>query len=217
MLEAELFALLERTTDAAFSVTEEGEIVSWNHAAQKLLGYSATEAVHKTCYDILEGMGPLGTRVCHQHCSVAECAGGSTEIPNFDMHMKTRSGERRWVNMSTLVFDNQRTGRRLLIHLAHDVTEQQKSEELMRKMLDLSKQFRSMGEGSVHAEPVSPLWEKGKNILRLFAEGKDSDEVAHVLGISGQTLRNHLHHINPKLRTHNRLEAVMNAMQRKLI
>ena len=37
------------------------------------------------------------------------------------------------------------------------------------------------------------------------------------LGITAQTLRNHLHHINQKLRTHNRLEAVMNAIQRKLI
>lgn len=56
-----------------------------------------------------------------------------------------------------------------------------------------------------------------RHILRLFAEGKDSDEVARSLGISPQTLRNHLHHINQKLRTHNRLEAVMNAIQRKLI
>ena len=217
MLENELFALLERTTDAAFSVTEEGEIMSWNKAAEKLLGYPRGEAVHKTCYDILEGMGPLGTRVCHQHCSVTECAGGSTDIPNFDMSVKTRSGKRLWINMSTMVFDNQRTGRRLLIHLAHDVTEQKKSEELTHKMLDLSKQLSSLGEGSVHAEPVSPLSEQEKGILRMFAEGKDSDEVAHVLGISPQTLRNHLHHINQKLRTHNRLEAVMNAIQRKLI
>lgn len=40
MLESELFALLQRTTDAAFSVTEEGEIVSWNKAAERLFGYS---------------------------------------------------------------------------------------------------------------------------------------------------------------------------------
>jgi len=45
MLESELFALLQGTTDAAFSVTEEGEILSWNKAAEKLLGYSAAEAV----------------------------------------------------------------------------------------------------------------------------------------------------------------------------
>lgn len=217
MLESELFVLLQGTTDAAFSVTEEGKIMSWNKAAEKLFGYSAAEAVHKTCYDILEGVGPLGTRVCHQNCSVAECAGNSTEIPNFDMSVKTRSGERLWINMSTIVFDNQRTGRRLFIHLAHDITEQKKSEELTHKMLDLSKQLTSVGEGTVRASPISPLSEQEKHILRRFAEGKDSDEVARILGISPQTLRNHLHHINQKLRTHNRLEAVMNAIQRKLI
>jgi PAS domain-containing protein len=78
MLESELFALLEGTTDAAFSVTEEGEILSWNKAAERLFGHPRAVAVHKTCYEILEGMGPLGTRVCHEHCSVVECAGGNT-------------------------------------------------------------------------------------------------------------------------------------------
>jgi Fe-S cluster assembly scaffold protein SufB len=41
--------------------------------------------------------------------------------------------------------------------------------------------------------------------------------IAKALGISSQTLRNHLHHINQKLRTHNRLEAVMHALHRRLI
>src|SRR5579872_7437541 len=171
--ENELFALLQGTTDAAFSVSEEGEIKSWNKAAEKLFGYSAAEAVHKTGYEIPEGMGPLGTRVCHRQSSVAECVGGSADIPKFDMSVKTRSGQRVWINMSTLVFDNQRTGRRLLIHLAHDVTEQKKSEELMHKVLDLSKQLSSVGEASVRAAPISPLSEQEKHTLRLFAAGKD--------------------------------------------
>ncbi len=218
MLESELFALLQQTADAAFSVTEEGKIVSWNKAAERLLGYPASDALHKTCYEILEGMGPLGTSVCHQHSNVSDCVGGNTsEIPNFDMSVKTRAGERLWINMSTIVFDNQRTGRRLMIHLAHDVTAQKKNEEMMQKMLDVSKQISSMDEAPVRAEPVAQLSEQEKHVLRMFADSKDSDEVAHALGISPQTLRNHLHHINQKLRTHNRLEAVMNAMQRKLI
>jgi len=217
MLESELFALLDGTTDAAFTVTEEGKILSWNKGAEKLFGYPSTAAVHKTCYDILEGIGPLGTRVCHQHCSVIECAGGKSDIPNFDMSAKTRSGKRLWINISTIVFNNQRTGRRLLIHLAHDITERKKSEELTHKMLELSKQLTSLGKGSVDAEPVPALSEQEINILRMFAEGKESGEVEHTLGISPQTLRNHLHHINQKLRTRNRLEAVMNAIQRKLI
>lgn len=217
MLETELFALLEHTSDAAFAVSEEGEILSWNKGAEKVFGYPASEVLHKTCHEVLEGIGPLGTRVCHQHCSVVECTGGNTDVPNFDMSVKSRSGKRLWINISTLVFDNPRTGRRLLLHLAHDITEQKKTEELVRAMLDLSKQLTAAGESAVRAAPVSPLSEQERQILRMFAEGKDSDDVAKALAISPQTLRNHLHHINQKLRTHNRLEAVMNAIQRKLI
>jgi PAS domain S-box-containing protein len=217
MLETELFTFLEGTSDAAFSVTEEGQIQSWNKAAEKLFGYSRSQALHKTCYQLLEGMGPLGTRVCHQHCSVAECAGKGTDIPNFDMSVKTSSGERLWINMSTVVFDNRRTGHRLLIHLAHDVTAQKRSEELTQKMLDLARQLGSAEPAGSRAAPAVALSEQEKQILRLFAEGNNAAKISRRLQISSSTLRNHLHHINRKLRTHNRLEAVMNAIQRKLI
>ena len=217
MLESELFALLERTNDAAFAVTPQGEILSWNKRAEKLLGYQANEVLHKTCFDVLEGVDPLGTHVCHQHASVLDCAGGKTDIPNFDMSVKKKSGDRLWINMSTLIFDNPRNGQRLLLHLAHDITEQKRAENLVRTMLEVSKQLTVAGETSVRAAPISPLSEQEIQILRMFADGKDSDGVARALEISPQTLRNHLHHINQKLRTRNRLEAVMNAMQRKLI
>jgi PAS domain S-box-containing protein len=217
MLESELFTLLEGTADAAFTIDQEGGIRSWNKAAEKLFGYNAGEALHKTCYELFEGVGPLGTRVCHQGCSVVECARKETEIPNFDMSTNTRTGKRIWINISTIVFNNPRTGRRLLVHLAHDITEQKTTEELVHKMLNLSRELTGVGETAVRAAPAPSLSDHEKQILRLFAEGKESADVGHHLGITAQTLRNHLHHINQKLRTHNRLEAVMNAIQRKLI
>lgn len=72
-------------------------------------------------------------------------------------------------------------------------------------------------DGAAHAAPVSPLTDHEVRILRLFANGKNSSEIARTLGITLPTLRNHLHAINEKLRTHNRLEAVMHAMKRGLI
>jgi hypothetical protein len=39
----------------------------------------------------------------------------------------------------------------------------------------------------------------------------------YALGISLQTLRNHLHYVNEKLGTHSRLQAVMHAMHHKLL
>ena len=217
MLESELFTMLERTADAAFAISEDGEIHSWNKAAERLFGFPADEVRNKTCFEVLQGTDSLGTRVCHEGCSVMECAGKQVEIPNFDMSEKTRSGQRIWINMSVIIFDNPRTGRRLLVHLARDISEQKKTEQLVHKVLDLSQQLSQLGESSGRTAPVSDLSEQEKHILCRFAEGKSSANIAKSLDISPQTLRNHLHHINQKLRTHNRLEAVMHAIHRKLI
>ena len=218
MLESELFAFLEGTTDAAFSVSEQGKILSWNGAARRLFGYSSSEVLGKSCFQILHGRGALGTEVCHEGCSILECTAGQTEIPNFDLEVSRRSGERLWVNLSTVVWQNPRNQHRLVIHLAHDITRQKKTERATEKMLKMTHQFSKVAEDNAPAvSPVAALSEQEAEILRLFASGKNSPEIAKSLQISLQTLRNHLHHINQKLRTHNRLEAVMHAIQRRLV
>lgn len=131
--------------------------------------------------------------------------------------MISRSGERLWINVSTLVFHNQRSGQKLVIHLAHDITEQRKQDDLFRQVFSLSKEVCNIGERVGKAARVQPLSAQEIEILKMFAPGSGPSETAKELGISPQTLRNHLHHINQKLRTHNRLEAVMHAMQRKLL
>jgi DNA-binding CsgD family transcriptional regulator len=65
--------------------------------------------------------------------------------------------------------------------------------------------------------PVEPLSEHERRILKLFSEGNNATTIARTLKISPQTLRNHLHRINQKLRTHNRLEAVTHAQRRGLL
>lgn len=217
MLEQELFDLLERTADAALSVTDRGEICSWNQAAEKLFGYSRAEALEKNCYNLLQGRGTLGTKVCGESCSIRDCAAKHIDIPNFDLEVRTRSGRRLWVSVSTLVYDNSRNHRQLIVHLMRDISARRRSEELLRKMTALSRQLIAIPDVIGHPAPVSPLSEQEKEILRMFSVGKNSTEIARKLGITLQTLRNHLHHINQKLHTHNRLEAVTHAIQRKLV
>ncbi|MBZ5620562.1 MAG: PAS domain S-box protein [Acidobacteriia bacterium] len=217
MLELELFAFLERTSDAAFAVTEQGEIRFWNKSAQKLFGCLASEALNRTCHDVLDGRGALGEQVCSGGCSVQLCAAQHRDIPDFDLEVKTSSGSRLWVNVSTIVFEEPRRNRLLIVHLARDISHRKKKEELLAKMLDLSKELAASSGHADGLAPVSPLSEQEQRILRLFAKAKNSTEIARKLGITLPTLRNHLHSINEKLRTHNRLEAVMHAMQRGLI
>lgn len=217
MLEQELFDLLKGTADAAFAVTREGEICSWNAAAEKLFGYSEKEALQKTCYELLHGKGVLGTQVCEAHCDIWKCTSNSENVPNFDLEAKTRVGRRIWVNLSSITYRNSRTGRTLIVHLARDISEQKHREEMLQRMIEVSREVSHIPEIAGNLSPMVPLSEHELEILRLFAQGKNSAEIARTQGITLPTLRNHLHHINQKLRTHNRLEAVTHAIQRKLL
>ncbi len=217
MLEAELFAFLENTADAVFAVRETGEICFWNHAAEVLFGHPADEVLGKTCSDVLHGIGALGTDVCLEGCAALQCAKPASHIPNFDLNVTTRSEKRIWINLSSISYLNRRTGRSLLVHLVRDISAQKKREEVFARMLAISKEVANLEDTVEGVAPVAPLSSQELEVLKMFAVGATAPRIAKALGISPQTLRNHLHHINQKLRTHNRLEAVMHALQRRLI
>ena len=218
MLESELFALLEQTADAAYTVTDDGEIRSWNHAAERLLGYTASEMVGRHVDEALEARDALNTPVLAggadsrvRRCDDSDCA-----PPNFDLQVRTRSGARMWVSVSTIVHENRRTGRRLFVRLAHNIDQSRRNEELLGRLLEVTRQHVLPRDATRHA-PVDELSDQEHRILEMLASGINSMTIAGKLGISAQTLRNHVHHINRKLRTHTRLEAVTHAQRRGLI
>jgi len=219
MLESELFALLEHTADAAYTVTADGEICSWNHAAELLLGYPPDEVLHLNIDDVLKARDAMGTSALGGGSDAttrnwSEMAGG---VPNFDLEVQTRASEKMWVNVSTIVFNNPRTGRQLFVRLMHEDSQRHRNEELVKRMVEVARELILLSENAASHAPVTPLSEQERRILALFAEGSDPSSIASKLNISAQTLRNHLHHINRKLRTHNRLEAVTHAQRRGLI
>ncbi len=219
MLETELFALLEHTADAAYSVTNDGTICSWNDAAVRLFGHTAAQVLQRNIDDLLDARDTLGTDALAGGLEAAtrRWDGASGGIANFDLEVATRSGDRIWVNVSTIVFDTPRTGRRLFVRLARDMTDRRRTERLFTDMLAIARDVVALtGETPDHA-PVEPLSTQERRILTLFAAGRNPGDIARKLKISPQTLRNHLHRINRKLRTHTRLEAVTHAQRRGLI
>jgi PAS domain S-box-containing protein len=219
VLETELFTLLEQTADAAYTVTKDGEICSWNRAAERLFGYPATEVLGRHIEEVFDAFDALGTEplVGRDETAVRDPEASGSGIPHFDLDVRTRSGARLWVNVSTIVFDNRRTGRRLLVRLARDITQSRLNATLVTRLLDAARQIVALADDPSQHAPVAALTDHERRILTLFAEGNNSASIARKLGISAQTLRNHLHHINRKLRTHSRLEAVTHAQQRGLI
>lgn len=217
MLEQQLAELLEGTTDAAFAVDLQGEVRTWNKAAEKLFGYPASCAIGKSCAALIGGRIAPCTPVCCESCDLLGCARNGREVSNFDMEIKTRSGELVWVNVSLLVAYNERTQRTLAVHFMRDVRERKKAEYLTGEVLRMAKNLVSSAEESTALPPISQLTAQERNILRLLAAGKTTKEVTSELQISLQTLRNHIYHINQKLHTRSRIEAIMQALKRGLI
>jgi len=217
MLDRDLFNLLEHTTDAAFAVTDAGEICSWNSSAEALFGFGHNEVIGKTCFEVFKGLDVLGTLMCKERCHVRECAAHHAPIPDIDLEVNTRNGGRIWVNMSTLVHEDPKTGRRRIVHLARSIEDRRRADAVVQQMLVVSKQLAEASDRSLRPAPVNPLSEQEHRVLHRFSEGKSPADIVRELEISPQTLRNHLHHINQKLGTHNRLEAVTHAIRRKLI
>jgi PAS domain S-box-containing protein len=219
VLETELFELLEHTADAAYTVTTGGEIRSWNRAAERLFGHPARDVIGRHIEEVLDAYDALGTEplVGANDTAVRDLNRAGGGIPHFDLDVRTQSGARLWVNVSTIVFDNQRTGRRLLVRLARDIGKSRLNTTLLDRLIGAARQVVALADDASEHAPVESLSDHERRILKLFADGKNSATIARTLQISPQTLRNHLHHINRKLRTHSRLEAVTHAQRRGLI
>jgi PAS domain S-box-containing protein len=217
MLERQLTELLEGTTDAAFTVDLQGQIRTWNKAAENLFGHPASDAIGKSCMSFVGGRIEGRTCVCRESCDVLECVRAGRDVSNFDMEISTRSGRRVWVNVSLLVTYDEHTERRLIIHLMRDIRRRKKAEQLTSEMFEIAKKLVSTAQRSGELPPVVPLTAQEKKILGLFASGRATKEVAEELQISVSTLRNHISHINQKLHTRSRTEAVMQSLKRGII
>lgn len=209
-----LYRLLQRSRDAAFALTPLAEVWTWNAAAEALTGIRAEEVIHEPFAAKIEAHGPLGRPLNADYCERAIRDGGAA---SFDLELRAASGHWIWLNVSVLVFEPLRNSPAIVVHLAHDITIARRQHALLDRLIGTAREIAEMAGEEQHLLPVSPLTEREQCILRQFAEGRTATQVARTLGISAQTVRNHLHHVNQKLGTHDRLEAVIHAVRRRLI
>lgn len=216
MLTRQLETLLEGTLDAAFTVDLQGEILTWNKSAERLFGYPASAVVGRNCAEIVAGRIPNG-KVCREPCDLLDCIRAGRDVDNYDMEIATASQETVWVNVSLLAAEDGRSGRTLVVHFVRNIQNRKRAEQQTSRILRLAKRLVAAGEPSDNLPLATPLTDQERLILTLLASGRTTSEVAAELQITASTLRNHIFHINKKLRTKNRLQSVMHAMRRGLI
>jgi PAS domain S-box-containing protein len=222
-----LFQALSRTSDGAFIINEQHQIIFWNQAAQMILGYTAEEATSRQCYKVLGGRDEQGRTLCQRYCRVAISALQGDTLPNMDVYALNKDSAGRWINVTTFAFP---TGERglghVIVHLFRDTTQKKSNEHFVEEIVAATRERRNENErpgfSTTPAEfPPDPgfdaLTPRERQVLLLLAHGLGTDEMANMLSISPATTRNHIQSILGKLRVNSRLEAVAYAYQHGLI
>lgn len=214
--------MLAGAADGAFVIDEDQRIVFWNQTAQELLGYTAEEAVGLLCYEVLSGCDEDNHLICCHNCYVSTSALAGESVTNYDVAVRTKSGDLRWLNVSTLVLPaSDGYAEPLIIHLFRDATPEIKNQQFIRQMLEAAGRLEDMFPA---AAPVTPLETpptvltgREREVLALLARGLSTGDIAEALSISASTVRNHVQNILNKLEVHSRLEAVAYAFEHGLV
>lgn len=205
--------MLERTADGAMVVAREGKIVLWNRAAERLLGFRATDVVGRFCRDVLRGETPSGRPLCSPSCPIGSRVARGGGVRQFDMQTHTKDGRVVWLNVSSLPVPSRKPGTFWVAHLFRDISTQAKVSQLVQELHAVACPIQvrppEPDRMSMPDIPAAlPLSPREREILRLLATGKRTADMAMALGIRPKTVRNHIQRLLEKLGAHSRLQAL---------
>ena len=193
------------TSETAYAVDRNGQIVVWNRAAEKTFGYAESEALGQQCWELLSGRDVFGNQSCCEGCPVRATAFNNEPINRFQVDFKTAAHERKRFTVSTLMLFNG-PEKEVFVHLclpALDLTENTATEH-------------TTNYSAVNNQHKT-LTPRQTEVLTLLHKGLTVPEIGVALNISPSTIRNHTQHILLKLHVHSRFEAVALGRKLKLI
>lgn len=215
-----LFEALKNAGDGAFVIDEELHILFWNRAAETILGFDSSDVAGLHCYRLLHGYDQGKHLICRAKCQVAKLASQFKPVPNYDVLVTTKHGDTRWLDMSVFTYRMDATnGKKVIVHLFHDHHHEEVDERILSRLVDVVRQYRDISHKSEIETGSLPeaLTPREEEILSLLANGYGTRDIATLLSLSLNTVRNHIQHILQKFRVHTRLEAVAIAMKHNLI
>ncbi len=213
-----LLSALTTATCGAYAVSVDQTIVFWNRAAERILGYTSDEVMGRRCYEVVAGLAPGAlTPECLGGCpSIRYLRAGLVPAP-LKLRLLCSSGERKWVTVTPMVVAGMLRDAPLLIHLFDESTEEgaEAAGESLRNALAAS------GAATLPEQPASAgapattqiLSRRELEVLRLMAQGWDTQRIATEMGISRHTVRNHIRNLRQRLNASTKLDAVVKGLR----
>lgn len=216
-----LLSALETATCGAYAVSVDQKIVFWNRSAERILGHTAEDVMGKRCYEVVAGLAPGGL--------APECLGGCPSIrylrsglvpAPIKLRLLCSSGDRKWVTVTPMVVAGVFRDAPLLVHLFDEASEIEESMtgEAGREIVAGSGAVVSERPQVTSASTERPVLSRRElEVLRLMAQGWDTQRIADDLGISRHTVRNHIRNLRQRLNASTKLDAVVKGLRQGIL
>lgn len=93
--------ILDSIADGVFTINAEGQITSFNRAAEEITGFKPKEAIGKYCFDVFRA------NICQSQCALRETMKTRREIINRSVNILTKDGRELPITISTAVLRNE--------------------------------------------------------------------------------------------------------------
>jgi PAS domain S-box-containing protein len=191
--------------DAVLVTDEHQAVRAWSGAAERLLGYREDEVLGLPCYKVMTGgRRPDGHPVCDLSCPVTRNARRGRGTAPYEVTALAKDGTPLYLTSTVLVLEGPRGSFRVV--------------HIIRESCD-SPPLRTThpAEPPSDRRSAESLTRRELEILRLLARGKSLDDIAAELSVSAFTVRNHATNIQHKLGVRNRLQMVLEGIERGLV
>jgi PAS domain S-box-containing protein len=201
-----------RTGDAVYVVGPDYTIVHWDQRMESLSGVLSEEALGKPCYETVMGEVEGGRPFCAHGCSVMHLARAHQPVSSYEMRIRTRSGQKKWVSASNLTIETEDGP--YLVHLLRDSQGTHDTLEMARGLIQLT----SKGDAPAPSrKDVPSLTPRQLEVLKLLSEGKNAREIGSDLYLSQATVRNHIRALLQALGAHSQIDVLAKARQMGII
>jgi PAS domain S-box-containing protein len=197
-----------RTGDAVYVVGPDYRIVHWDEQMESLTGVLSEEALGRPCYEAVLGEREGGGPFCAHGCSVMHLARAHRPVSSFEMRIRTRSGDRRWVSVSNLSLETEEGP--FLVHLLRDSQGTHDALQMAHGLIQLSSKMEAPAP---RRQDVPALTPRQLEVLKLLSEGKSVREIGKELYLSEATVRNHVRSLLQAVGAHSQLEVLAKARE----
>lgn len=210
--------IVGRSVAPAIATDHQDRILALNDAALSLLELERVEAVGRTFRDLLCPRDLYGNPLGYDGTMMVRMLGEGEPFQSFECMLRTASGKYQRMKASIVVVLRADKRRHELAYVLWPQYRRRRADEAIDRLLEgpaARQSGRAIAELRKNGEQI--LTSRQREILSLISGGHSSGAVAEVLGVSPDTVRNHLRNIFARLGVHSRVEAVSKAYKLRLL